>query len=112
MIRRFPSKTVFIEEYTGRRMRRFQNSKTVITYNNYEFFTADYGVTLEGELTSPFQRSLACSRLAASPSRAGHEPTPWDQGVIPPWIPRRSVPSDRPLGISSDRQVSIREEKK
>jgi len=43
-MRQFPSRTIFIEEYTGRRMRRFQNSKTVITYNNYKFFTADYDV--------------------------------------------------------------------
>lgn len=41
---RFPSKTVFVEEYTGRRMRRFQGSKTVITYENYRFFTVEYKV--------------------------------------------------------------------
>jgi len=52
-------------------------------------------ITLEGELTSPFQRSPP---LAASPSRAGHEPTPCDQGSIPPWIPRRSAPRGKPQG--------------
>ncbi len=62
-------------------------------------------ITLEGELTSPFQRSLAFSRLAASPSRAGHKPAPYDQGGIPPWIPRRSAPRGKPRDISSDRQI-------
>jgi len=57
----------------------------------YDFFSPPFSpspnnpaVNLEGELTSPFQRSLP---LAASPSRAGYEPTPCDQGGTPPWIP-------------------------
>jgi len=37
-------------------------------------------LTWRGKLASPFQRSLP---LAASPSRAGHEPTPCDQGIVP-----------------------------
>jgi len=48
------------------------------------------GVNLEGELTSPFQRSLP---LAASPSRAGHESTPCDQGGIPLGSPDDRFPA-------------------
>ena len=44
--------------------------------------------------------------LPASPSRAGHEPTPCDQGGIPSWIPRRSGLRGKPRGISTDRQAS------
>jgi len=45
------------------------------------------------------------SGLPASPSRAGHEPAPCDQGGIPPWIPQRSVPRGKPRGISTDRKI-------
>jgi len=47
------------------------------------------------------------SGLPASPSREGHESPPCDQRGIRPWNPRRSIPRDKPRGISTDRQIQF-----
>jgi hypothetical protein len=46
-------------------------------------------VNSEGEQLRfpPSDGRLTPSWLPASPSRAGHQPPPCDQGAIPPWIP-------------------------
>jgi len=42
---RFPSQTVFEENYISRKLaKRFKKSKTVITYDNYRFFTVEVEV--------------------------------------------------------------------
>jgi len=45
------------------------------------------------------------SGLPASPSQAGHEPAPCDQGGTTPWIPRQPVLLSKPRG--TDRQILI-----
>jgi len=41
---RFPSKTVFVEKYMGRRKNILRASETTITYDKYRFFTVDVKV--------------------------------------------------------------------
>jgi len=61
-------------------------------------FSTGIQVNLEGEPASRFPLPTVAS-LPASLSRAGYGTAPWDQGGIPPWIPRRTVPRGKSHGI-------------
>ncbi len=41
---RFPSKIIFVESYFGRGIGKFRASRTIITYDEYRFFTVDVKV--------------------------------------------------------------------
>jgi len=58
----------------------------------------------ENALRSPFQRSANFIGLPASSSRAGHEPTPCDRGVISPLFPQRAAPRGKQRAMSAARQ--------
>ena len=68
---------------------------------------AQQAVQFGGE--NPFQRAPGRPGRPASPSRAGHEPSPCDQGGDSPLEPSRAVPRGKPRGISTAREPKTEE---